>query len=118
MATRCPLELGLAVLFSAAALVAAEPDRTGAPLADAVQLRDKQAVLSLLNDKVNVNAPQSDGATALHWAAYLEDPETAALLIRAGAKADTLTEIDQVGRGEQADLVAGGAKHSMQQRRG
>ena len=89
MATRFPLELGLAVLFCAATLVAAEPDRKGAALADAVQLRDKQAVLSLLNDNVNVNAPQSDGATALHWAAYLEDTETTALLIRAGAKADT-----------------------------
>ena len=89
MATRFPLELGLAVLFCAATLVAAEPDRKGAPLADAVQLRDKQAVLSLLKDNVNVNAPQSDGATALHWAAYLEDTETTALLIRAGAKADT-----------------------------
>jgi ankyrin repeat protein len=89
MATRCPLELGLAVLFSAATLVAAEADHKGAPLADAVQHRDKQAVLSLLKEKVNVNAPQGDGATALHWAAYLEDPETTALLIRAGAKADT-----------------------------
>ena len=56
------------------------------PLADAVQRRDKQAVLSLLKKHADVNAPQGDGATALHWAAYLEDAETTALLIRAGAK--------------------------------
>ena len=56
-----------------------------APLADAVQRRDKQAVQALLKKKADVNAPQSDGATALHWAAYLEDAETTALLIRAGA---------------------------------
>ena len=58
-------------------------------LADAVQRGDKQAVLALLKSHADVNAPQSDGATALHWAAYLEDAETTALLIRAGAKVDT-----------------------------
>jgi ankyrin repeat protein len=60
-----------------------------APLADAVQHRDKQAIVSLLKDRVDVNAPQSDGATALHWAAYLEDADTTALLIRGGAKVNT-----------------------------
>ena len=60
-----------------------------APLADAVQRGDKQAVLSLLNKHADVNAPQSDGATALHWAAYLEDAETTALLVRARARVDT-----------------------------
>ena len=40
---------------------------------------------ALLKKKADVNAPQSDGATALHWAAYLNDAETSALLIRAGA---------------------------------
>jgi ankyrin len=32
-----------------------------------------------------VNAPQADGATALHWAVYLEDAEAANWLIGAGA---------------------------------
>ena len=62
---------------------------SGSPLADAVQRRDHQAVLSLLKQRADVNAPQSDGATALHWAAYLEDPDATALLIQAGAKVDT-----------------------------
>ncbi len=57
-----------------------------APLADAVEHRDKQAIQSLLNDKADVNAPQGDGATALHWAAYYGDTETASALIRAGAQ--------------------------------
>jgi ankyrin repeat protein len=34
-----------------------------------------------------VNAPQADGMTALHWAAYLDDLETAKLLVSANAKA-------------------------------
>ena len=60
-----------------------------APLADAVQRRDIQAVRSLLKTRADVNAQQTDGATPLHWAAYFEDADTAALLIRAGAKVDT-----------------------------
>ncbi len=59
------------------------------PLADAVQRHDTPTVLSLLKTRADVNAPQTDGATALHWAAYLEDADTTALLIRAGAKVDT-----------------------------
>ena len=34
------------------------------------------------------NAPQPDGATPLHWAAYHDDLETAALLLEAGASAE------------------------------
>ena len=57
-----------------------------APLADAVQRGDKATMLSLLRKQVDVNAAQGDGATALHWAVYVNDAETTALLIRADAK--------------------------------
>jgi uncharacterized protein len=56
-----------------------------APIADAAQRHDKQAVQTLLAKKADVNATQPDGATALHWAAYAEDVEMTARLIRAGA---------------------------------
>ena len=46
---------------------------------------DKAALRSLLQQKADVNAPQVDGATALHWAVYRDDLEAADLLIRAGA---------------------------------
>jgi ankyrin repeat protein len=46
---------------------------------------NKEAVRSLLQRKANVNAPQIDGTTALHWAVRADDLETADLLIRAGA---------------------------------
>src|SRR4051812_1647988 len=55
------------------------------PLADAVQHGDAQGFRALLTKKVDVNAPQPDGATALHWAAYRSDAESAAALISAGA---------------------------------
>lgn len=56
-----------------------------APLADAAQRGDTAAVLSLLEQQVDVNAAQGDGATALHWTVYLNDADTTALLIGAGA---------------------------------
>jgi uncharacterized protein len=55
-------------------------------VADAAQRGDKAAVRTLLQAHANVNAPQIDGTTALHWAAQADDLELADLLIRAGAK--------------------------------
>jgi ankyrin repeat protein len=57
-------------------------------LADAVEKGDKVEIRRLLQSGGDVNAAQADGTTALHWAAFNDDPETAALLIRAGAKVD------------------------------
>jgi uncharacterized protein len=54
-------------------------------VADAAMKGDKTTLRSLLRQKTDVNAPQVDGATALHWAIYRDDTEMADLLIRAGA---------------------------------
>ena len=58
---------------------------TPSPLADAVQRGDAPTIRALLKKKIDVNAPQANGATALHWAAYRSDAESTAALIRAGA---------------------------------
>ena len=58
---------------------------TDAPLADAVQRGDTATMRSLLEMRVDVNAAQGDGATALHWAVYVSDADTTALLLHAGA---------------------------------
>jgi ankyrin repeat protein len=57
-----------------------------ADVADAVMKRDTAALRTLLQKKADVNAPQTDGATALHWAAYNDDLDAVDLLIGAGAK--------------------------------
>lgn len=69
------------VLLAVTNLSAAASD-----IADAVMKGNKDAVRSLLARKVDVNAPQIDGTTALHWAVLADDLETADLLLRAGAK--------------------------------
>jgi len=70
---------------AAAKTVYAPAAKQESPLVDAVRKGDKQAVQALLKKKVDVNAPLSDGATALHWATYLNDADTTATLLRAGA---------------------------------
>src|SRR5262245_29033317 len=54
-------------------------------VADAAMRGDKAAVQKLIASKADVNAPQNDGATALHWAVYRNDREMVGLLVRAGA---------------------------------
>ena len=57
-----------------------------APLADAAERADAARVRTLLHaGGADVNTPQVDGMTALHWAVYHDDDETAGLLVRAGA---------------------------------
>src|SRR5580658_1524712 len=56
-------------------------------VADAAMQGNKEAVRSLIQKKANVNSPQIDGTTALHWAVQADDLETAELLIRVGANA-------------------------------
>jgi ankyrin repeat protein len=74
-------QCGVVVSLGVAGLLGA----TASDVADAAMKGNKDAVRSLLQRKANVNAPQSDGTTALHWAVRSDDLETADLLIGAGA---------------------------------
>lgn len=56
-----------------------------ATLADAAERRDAALVRTLLDAGADVNQPQVDGMTALHWAVYHDDLETARLLVASGA---------------------------------
>jgi ankyrin repeat protein len=73
-------------LCGLAALLVAGAAKT--PLADAVQQRDARAVRALFAEGADVNAPQSDGMTALHWAVHHDDLETTRALLDAGANAN------------------------------
>jgi len=73
----------LAILLLASPLFSAPADDT--QLADAAMKRDAAAIRTLLQQKVNVNAPGKDGTPALHWVVRVDDIATAKLLIAAGA---------------------------------
>ena len=57
-------------------------------LIEAVKARDVEAVRALLKLRVDVNAPQGDGATALHWAVHHDDLTTVDSLLTSGARAN------------------------------
>jgi ankyrin repeat protein len=54
-------------------------------VADAVMREDRAAVEKLIAQHADVNAPQADGATALHWAVFRSDKAMLDLLLHAGA---------------------------------
>jgi ankyrin repeat protein len=76
----CALSLGLLVSAGVAAAAGAD-----ARLADAVMREDKELARALAADRANIDTPQPDGTTALHWAVRHNDLSTADALIQAGA---------------------------------
>ncbi len=83
---RCAAGVVLAgVLWGIWATGAAAAD---AGLADAAKARDWPRVAALIGAGADVDARQADGATALHWAAYWDEPDALEGLVRAGADVD------------------------------
>ncbi|HEY2380507.1 MAG TPA: ankyrin repeat domain-containing protein [Terriglobia bacterium] len=80
----------LAMLLAAAGLV------------DAVKSGDRTTALSLLQQKVNVNAPEADGTTALHWAVQKDDADLVDRLIKAGANVNAKNDYGSTPMSEAA----------------
>ena len=74
-------------------LARAAAPRGRPPLVDAARNGDQRAVRALLQQRRDVNAAEADGTTALHWASYRDDLESADLLIRAGAKVNAANDL-------------------------
>ena len=88
---RCALLLALAVVGIAAG--GADVPVADVPLADAAKHADWGAVRLLLEQGADVNTPQADGTTALHWAVYWDHGDSAELLIRAGARVNAANDL-------------------------
>src|ERR1044071_8941878 len=91
--TLCPPWLKAAaalgfVLIAAVTTSAAADGR----LIEAIKQKDIQLVRSLVKQRVDVNAPQGDGTTALHWAVRVDSLDIADALLRAGAKAGAVND--------------------------
>jgi len=59
----------------------------------AVKDKNQEAVRRLLQQQIDVNETQGDGVTALHWAVYWDDLETADALLAAGSRANAATDL-------------------------
>ncbi|MDE2806287.1 MAG: ankyrin repeat domain-containing protein [Gemmatimonadota bacterium] len=81
--------LALASVIAAAGAVAP----VESPVADAAERGDLEAVRVLLRQGADVNTAQSDGMTALHWAASTNDVEIARALLYAGATVRATTRL-------------------------
>jgi ankyrin repeat protein len=90
-----PGRIGSLRAWSTIALLAVATGATASSdprLVEAARQKNREAVRALLAQNVDVNAPQSDGATALHWAAHRNDLDIADLLLRAGARASAAND--------------------------
>jgi len=85
-----------------AALLAAAPLAAGADsrLADLIENGHRAAALEVIAEGGDVNAPQGDGTTPLHWAAYKLDAELVRALLAHGAKADVKNDYGASPLGE------------------
>lgn len=82
-AASCLLALGLATPVAAAETIV-----------DAVKRGDTAAARTLVRRGADVNVPEPDGTTALHWAVYRDDVAAVDLLLGSGARA---TEANRYG---------------------
>ncbi|MGE4066919.1 MAG: ankyrin repeat domain-containing protein [Vicinamibacterales bacterium] len=80
--------VALALAFSVVVQTAA-----AAPVADAAMTGDVDGVQALLRDGADVNAPQGDGMTALHWAAMRDNARLVEMLVYAGANLHATTRL-------------------------
>jgi len=77
----CIAVLGAGTLLAADATIQGGQDTRMANLA---MQGDREGVRALVKQKVDVNAAQGDGMTALHWAAFKNDVVMAQMLLAAG----------------------------------
>ncbi|HEY7187941.1 MAG TPA: ankyrin repeat domain-containing protein [Vicinamibacterales bacterium] len=91
------LAFSLAIALAAAA--------AAAPLVDAVKAGDRTAAISMLDKRVDVNAAEADGTTALHWAVQQGDLELVQRLIRAGANVKAKNDYGSTPMSEAAVLA-------------
>jgi ankyrin repeat protein len=80
------------VLLTATAAHAAQVPAEQALLA-ALKQQHWDVAQTILAGRVNINAPEPDGSTALHWAVHFDRTDLAGRLIRAGANVNAATDL-------------------------
>ena len=72
-------------------------------LLEAAEAGNSAAATALVESKVDVNARQDDGTTALHWAAYHDDLPLIRQLLKAGAKVNVANDYASTPLAEAAE---------------
>jgi len=62
-------------------------------LIEAARNGERETLRTLIQARVDVNAADADGTTALHWSAYRDDLESVEMLVRAGAKVNAANDL-------------------------
>jgi ankyrin repeat protein len=75
----------IAALFCAPAAAQTAAAKRDTRLVEALKGGDTAAAQALLQKRIDVNAPEADGTTPLHWAVRMNDLDLVNRLIRAGA---------------------------------
>ena len=102
------------LLIGGLALDAAQASETRAftscgsapPLVEAVKSGNREAALALVAKRVDVNAAEPDGTTALHWAVQRNDLDLVTRLIRAGAKVNVKNDFGSTPMSEAAIVAS------------
>lgn len=81
----------LGTCFSAVVAAGAFHTLSDTPVADAVMKGDSAQLRLLIKQGLDVNSAQSDGMTALHWAASRGDTTAVRMLVAAGARMESHT---------------------------
>jgi len=79
---------------SLAAMLLAGTSAIASDIADAAMNNDYDSVFSLIDKGVDVNEPQVDGQTALHWAVVANETEVVRKLIEAGADVNAKNRVN------------------------
>jgi ankyrin repeat protein len=81
-------------MLAAVVFTATTTGRAAGPasIADAAMRGDRADVLALIKQGTDVNAPQGDGVTALHWATRHGDADLVTALVTAGANPRATTQ--------------------------
>jgi len=84
------MNTAVTIIFLLATLLLATPTlaQDEANVVDLVRSGDRKAALELIRQGANVNTPQADGGTALHWAVHNVDEELVSLLLSREANAN------------------------------
>lgn len=103
---------GFRLSAGAVALLLWATPAADSPVADAAMRGDADAVEALIARGADVNVPQGDGMTALHWASERADAALVRVLLDAGATVDAVTRMGDytplhlAGKAGSADAVA------------